>query len=1260
VCRKHFYGITLTLLALGLGQSISYASLSGIPQQPVAQFSTETTFSYQNNGDLASQILSWADNQNHLLNNIQQTTSQQSYEDTPVGSACRTQLPAELKQKNAYLICSSHTRYLQSTTPSGPDTPITSFDYLDSRTDNLLAQVDPMGHVAVYQYDQLGRRTAIIYQPGQADQRKITIGYLNANGLNNHTGYNEVTATYTNGVEKRTLVDALGRSIHQQVNTCPDGPNTIPGCGNASDYGTVHIDSSYQGGFRDLASYSYQNSAGVIQQQVQSTKDTSGAITRYQYDSLGRRSAVITTEQPQLNQATILVTRGIIYDDVDRLQISYQRVTGTVSKGDPHVVQVKYFDIDNKVNRTQLVPLYQLQDKLGIAANQLFNSVNRAALEQYLATKPAIGLINTTEYNGLLQKQQQQNGLQQINYYYNDQGLVDKTSIKALMPNSPGANTYQRQNYYNQQTQYNLLGQVTQVTLSRSSSNGLMSTTSHIGSVRQYNSLGELIDLAAVDASGNANLLPTAFAYNKDGKLIARSDSYAGITYCNSYNNYGQRLASSDVLSRFPSACTNTDLTHLNTKLWSYYQADNSQHQPAGKLSSIDFASPNRPADTISYTYYLDGALKQLSYADGLTITYQYNLMGQMTKVSYSRQGVLQNQKSTYQYGSGTSHQLLTVTSGAMQVSYQYNDMGKSTKTIRTGPNKLTITTLKTYNGYDLLATSTVSQGDKQQQQVNYGYIQGRLNQVQVIHPQIPTGSSYNSFNYIKTYSYDGLDRLTGVMTSSIAGKILNKVGYSLDINDNIQSISGNHPVSYTYNAIDQLVGKSDSNWRPKYIAGNLTNETDGSQYKYNNLNQLIQYTSPGGELTNYQYYPNGALQSESQGQTNKLTFYYSQGKIVQITDSQGNWTSYLTGLTREGVLYHHADGSSEAVFYAYQGKTPSGWLGQADTTWQQHNSYGLSQAVYHSTHSQPPANPLSLANNPRLMGFNDNYQDPVSHDVFMGARVYDPNLQRFLQLDSMDVSNRYAYAKGNPVLNYDPSGHFSVSTFFKKLVSLGIYYAIFQVLFLITDQFELSAGLLVLRSAVVGGLAAAGRDGVEIAQGNHMSARQVGLDTLVGAVGEGLCGLKSMAFSAVTNELFPPEELVDSNEITSDKLIDFSNPKRKLMSIVSDMTEPAIYGVTSQVIQKKNNWYWTATFTLGYGLASLPKFGLNNGDNALIALSKDATSSTVGAVKGAQAAALQKDLLRKSYYNFVERFVRYDLLRIPARAAYKGIHVQG
>jgi hypothetical protein len=49
-----------------------------------------------------------------------------------------------------------------------------------------------------------------------------------------------------------------------------------------------------------------------------------------------------------------------------------------------------------------------------------------------------------------------------------------------------------------------------------------------------------------------------------------------------------------------------------------------------------------------------------------------------------------------------------------------------------------------------------------------------------------------------------------------------------------------------------------------------------------------------------------------------------------------------------------------------------------------------------------------------------------------------------------------------------------------------------------------------------------------------------------------------------------------------------------------------------------------------------------------------------VGAVKGAQAAALQKDLLRKSYYNFVERFVRYDLLRIPARAAYKGIHVQG
>jgi hypothetical protein len=40
------------------------------------------------------------------------------------------------------------------------------------------------------------------------------------------------------------------------------------------------------------------------------------------------------------------------------------------------------------------------------------------------------------------------------------------------------------------------------------------------------------------------------------------------------------------------------------------------------------------------------------------------------------------------------------------------------------------------------------------------------------------------------------------------------------------------------------------------------------------------------------------------------------------------------------------------------------------------------------------------------------------------GTRAYNPSLGRFLQLDSYDVPNRYAYAQDNPIEKYDPSGH--------------------------------------------------------------------------------------------------------------------------------------------------------------------------------------------------------------------------------------------
>jgi RHS repeat-associated protein len=1044
---------------------------------------TQTTFSYQSNGDPAGQTLSWADGrQVFQLNNIRQQSAQVLYNDPKANPLCHTELPKSLQSITADLICLSQTHYLQPTATlkgsQGPE-PITSLAYIDSRTGKVSAKVDPMGNVTGYQYDQLGRTTAITYtyHVGQADPIKtaISISYLNANNSANQTGYNQVVVTYANGVEQRTLTNGLGQVVAKQVNTYPDGTAT------SADYTPGALMPAGQ--LRTLSSASYTQK-DILQPQAQSRTDALGATTHYQYDALGRQIGVTTTQQSAItDNSPVTVTRGVIYDPVNRLQVSYQQVAGSVSPGDAHVVQVKYFNASGKVIHTLMIPVYPLQQTIGQPANTLFTSNRLDLLSCLVGIKNHSGPCaqikswrQTTRYNTLLQKQQVTGSLQQATYTYNDRGLVDTMTSQKMVAS---ANKLAQPTHplYQSHYQYNLLGKVIRETLTAQSSAGSAiraegaETNAHTGATHNYNSLGELTNLASTQTNPQKKpLLSSGFTYNKDGQLTRRTNvdvntggTISQITYYRTYNNDGQPVASWDVKNGMKGGL----------KEWTYYPPGNSEDQPAGKLESMAFGDPDNP-DTITYSYYLDGALKQIRYADGLTINYQYNAQGQTTQVSYRQYllglhgGVIRNQ-SHYQYGNGTAHQLLKVTCGTAQVSYQYNDQGNPVVIQRTDGAGLSVTTDKTYNGYDLAASSTLKQNGQLQQQVNNLYTQGQLTQVMVSHPQIAkTNSDYSQFNYTKNYSYDGLNRLVTVTTSAMGGSPLKTVHYTFDLNNNTTRIttedyskSQQQQVDRHYNTADQLISQTTNNGvatNYHYNAGNVTQGPKGGTYQYNSLNQLVSYSpaSTQGAVTDhavhYQYYPNGALQSESQvqanGQLSKLTFYYSGNQIARVVDSQGNWTSYLGGLTREGVIDHHrASGKNQVEFYAYQGKTPSGWLGQGNTTWQQRNPYGLSEAIYSPVTSNP-SNPLSLKQNPRLIGFNGNYQDPISHNVFMGAgtRAYNPSLGRFLQLDSYDVPNRYAYAQDNPIEKYDPSGHMAkwLKWLFVGLSVVGVAASIF------------------------------------------------------------------------------------------------------------------------------------------------------------------------------------------------------------------------
>ena len=73
------------------------------------------------------------------------------------------------------------------------------------------------------------------------------------------------------------------------------------------------------------------------------------------------------------------------------------------------------------------------------------------------------------------------------------------------------------------------------------------------------------------------------------------------------------------------------------------------------------------------------------------------------------------------------------------------------------------------------------------------------------------------------------------------------------------------------------------------------------------------------------------------------------------------------------------------------------------------------------TTNSRLPGG-FSIRQNPfRYSGY---YFDSESALCYCKARYYSPDMMRFMNRDTYDVSNRYAYCGGNPVANVDLNGH--------------------------------------------------------------------------------------------------------------------------------------------------------------------------------------------------------------------------------------------
>ncbi|WHN66539.1 RHS repeat-associated core domain-containing protein [Cysteiniphilum sp. QT6929] len=218
---------------------------------------------------------------------------------------------------------------------------------------------------------------------------------------------------------------------------------------------------------------------------------------------------------------------------------------------------------------------------------------------------------------------------------------------------------------------------------------------------------------------------------------------------------------------------------------------------------------------------------------------------------------------------------------------------------------------------------------------------------------------------------------------------------------------------------------------------GNLTNDELGNQLRYNGLGQMVDFTSVKGDaLSHYRY--NGLAQQYQQQvykdqQIDTVQLYYNSGQLYNELSADGV-KSYYYGegleavLDDKGLLSYVNDQSHNVLMLA---KVNNGQIVLSHNY--VYSPYGISYDL-----NKPSEQVKLLADN--AIGFNGERTDRVTgyQHLGQGTRAYNPILHRFMQMDGVGYSpfgqgglNGYAYGLNNPMMNFDPSGHFSITDLF-------------------------------------------------------------------------------------------------------------------------------------------------------------------------------------------------------------------------------------
>ena len=405
------------------------------------------------------------------------------------------------------------------------------------------------------------------------------------------------------------------------------------------------------------------------------------------------------------------------------------------------------------------------------------------------------------------------------------------------------------------------------------------------------------------------------------------------------------------------------------------------QYDDASRLLSV--TQPN--GETVSYTYDSHGNRATMTYPNGKTVKYTYDDMNRLIAVKG-----IDGETTKYEYDALGRR---IATDGAKEDTvYTYDEVGNLVSQTTTGAYDLALE-----YAYDLSGRMTSESRTENGATLTSSYIYDALGQLT---------SFTRSDGQSETYTYDPV----GNMTAKTQNGVSTAMRYNA-ANQLISSVSGTDRTTYTYDA-----------------NGNLTrseNAGGARSYAYNALNLLQSFTREDGYTETYTYNANRLLSTikTSEDLTTTLTWDILYGDGVVISAAQnGQTTNYTYGVERISAI-----SGSTRTEYVYDGRGSVAAEVSYNNAW-----YTFGGGLARKTVTSKSYTPFGeqIGETVSGFGYNGEYYNAATGMIYLRARFYAPEMNRFGQKDTLRGNiadgislNRYLYCQSDPVNFADYNG---------------------------------------------------------------------------------------------------------------------------------------------------------------------------------------------------------------------------------------------